>query len=302
MNKSNKDVFISYSRKDIKEVKKFCDLLSKANISYWFDTEGIENGTDFKTIIVDAIEKSTLFLFFSSANSNQSQWTAKEIGIAVERHKHIIPIKLDDSKYAKAVEFDLINLDFVDFSHKFSREKSINKLITTIQSKTGKPTDESVLIAISPKYRALKIISLAAVIAAALFTLSKCKELTPIQKENKEKLGLVDSLLTEQQHKLFYNTDGAYCYDSIDHTDLITIKKTYEEIDKSQLLPSDTLIHTQLSNNISSLIDSIYHSYRRTYEEYSNYEVKIKATEYQKKMLELEDYITVNPKNYEKKN
>ena len=115
------DVFISYSRKDKKTVKEFCNTLSKSGITFWFDEEGIENGEDFKTIIVKAIEDSTIFLFFSSKDSNISIWTAKEIGIAVARNKHIIPIKLDNSNYNKAVEFDLVNLDFVDFTNNITK-------------------------------------------------------------------------------------------------------------------------------------------------------------------------------------
>ena len=77
------DVFISYSRKDKKTVIDFCEKLSKAGISYWLDNHGISNGEEFKSVIVKAIEESAVFIFISSQSSNESQWTAKEIGIAV---------------------------------------------------------------------------------------------------------------------------------------------------------------------------------------------------------------------------
>lgn len=130
------DVFISYSRKDKKSVIDFCEELSKAGISYWLDNQGISNGEEFKSVIVKAIEESAVFIFISSKSSNESQWTAKEIGIAVARNKHIIPLKLDNSPYNKAVEFDLINVDFVDYSSKTAKENATPKLMATIKAKS----------------------------------------------------------------------------------------------------------------------------------------------------------------------
>lgn len=129
------DVFISYSRKDKKNITEFCEKLSKAGIKYWIDNQGISNGEEFKTVIVKAIEESKIVVFISSIHSNSSEWTAKEIGIAVARGKHIIPIKLDNSTYNKAVEFDLINIDYVDCTSKSAREKAMDKLIATIKNK-----------------------------------------------------------------------------------------------------------------------------------------------------------------------
>lgn len=130
------DVFISYSRKDKKTVIDFCEELSKAGISYWLDNHGISNGEEFKSVIVKAIEESAVFIFISSQSSNESQWTAKEIGIAVARNKHIIPLKLDNSPYNKSVEFDLINVDFVDYSSKTAKENATPKLMATIKAKS----------------------------------------------------------------------------------------------------------------------------------------------------------------------
>lgn len=131
------DVFVSYSRKDKKIVMDFCEELSKAGISYWLDKNGISNGEQFKSVIVKAIEGSAVFVFCSTVNSNSSDWTAKEIGIAVARGKHIIPVKFDSSSYNKSVEFDLVNIDFVNFESKSEKAKAMPKLIATIQEKSA---------------------------------------------------------------------------------------------------------------------------------------------------------------------
>ena len=133
------DIFISYSRKDLKVVEPFVQRLESAGYKVWIDKYGVYTGTQFKSVIVEAIENSTVFIFFSSQNSNVSPWTTQEIGIAVNRKKHIIPIKLDESNYNRSVEFDLINLDFVDYYSKSNREYEIGKLTRTLENILGIP-------------------------------------------------------------------------------------------------------------------------------------------------------------------
>lgn len=78
---------------------------------------------------------SKMVLFFSSAASNASQWTAKEIGIANARSKPIIPVRLDGSSFSKEVEFDLVNNDFVDFTDDATREVAMAKLLKSVAIK-----------------------------------------------------------------------------------------------------------------------------------------------------------------------
>ena len=87
------DVFISYSRKDYLDdngniiygniVSKIKDSLKKNGITYWIDEDGINSGDDFARLIVKSIKDSKLLLFVSRENSNNSEWTRKEIASAV---------------------------------------------------------------------------------------------------------------------------------------------------------------------------------------------------------------------------
>lgn len=132
------DIFISYSRADSKVVESFVQRLESSGYKVWIDRTNVHPGKSYKSIIVQAIEDSTVLLFFSSKDSNASLWPAKEIAIAVDRQKHIIPIKLDDTRYNQDVEFDLINLDYVDYCSKTNREHEIEKLTRTLESLLGK--------------------------------------------------------------------------------------------------------------------------------------------------------------------
>lgn len=131
------DIFISYSRHDTNVVNEIVAMLEQEGYSVWIDRDGIESGEDFKRVILKAIKESEVILFFSSEHSNVSDWTAKEIGVAVKYRKHTIPIKLDDSNFNEAVEFDLIYLDYIDYSKPTIRPVMREKLLKTLRNKLG---------------------------------------------------------------------------------------------------------------------------------------------------------------------
>lgn len=129
------DVFISYSRKDVKHIDKFVERLEKLGFIVWIDRKGIESGDSFKQVIVNAIEKSSIFVYFNSYSSSVSPWTAKELGVAITLGKPIIPVKLDKASYSKEGLFDLINLDFIDYSDPITRETMMEKFVDVVISK-----------------------------------------------------------------------------------------------------------------------------------------------------------------------
>lgn len=108
------DVFISYSRKDQVVVDEIRQLLDVNDITYWLDTEKVHMGSEFMADIVDAIEKSTITLFVSSSDSNNSIYTAKEVALAFNAGKYIIPYKIDNSSFSKKLQFVMTDLNCID--------------------------------------------------------------------------------------------------------------------------------------------------------------------------------------------
>lgn len=115
-------VFISYSRKDKDAAAKVCSFLDEHGFSYWIDTDGMLSRDSFKAELVDAIKAADAVLFLSSKSSNASQYVAKEIALAVKYEKMIIPLMLDDASYAKTIEFDLIEIDRLDFRGEYEKK------------------------------------------------------------------------------------------------------------------------------------------------------------------------------------
>ena len=133
------DVFISYSRKDSERVNRIVDILSAQGISAWMDKDGIESGDAFKTVIVSAIDNSGVFLFLSSIFSNSSEWTVKEVNLAIYKKKPIIPIRLDETEYNPSILFDLVGLDYIDILTEQIGSDIESKLIKSIQKQN--PTE-----------------------------------------------------------------------------------------------------------------------------------------------------------------
>lgn len=111
--KHNTDVFISYSHRDKDIAEHICTVLNEYGITYWIDSKGVRHGDDFKEDIVDAIVRSDILLFISSANSNKSRNTIKEVSIAEHSNKPILPVRIDDSPYNKSLEYDLCNRHWI---------------------------------------------------------------------------------------------------------------------------------------------------------------------------------------------
>lgn len=84
-------VFISYSRRDKSRVLPFVSQLG-ANHDLWVDWEDIPDGSAWEKEISKGIAQSDVFLFLLTPNSVTSEWCNKELQIANNWGKRIIPI------------------------------------------------------------------------------------------------------------------------------------------------------------------------------------------------------------------
>ena len=211
------DVFISYSRKDRSVVDRFCSVLDAAGITYWIDREGI-GADDFKCVIVEAIEESLLFVYFASANSNQSKWTAKEIGTAVEMDKVIIPLKLDDSSFNKEVKFDLVNINFYDLYTPKNKSEVLSSLFSAIDAKlphrvnwhseTCKKKLDELGVVIPTKKKGLRYLFLSSLLMICLILLF----LFYFHIQQKKEIDPIDSALLAQQSEVNLLYDSLYVF------------------------------------------------------------------------------------------
>lgn len=104
-------VFISYSRKDIKFARRLAGDLEEAGFDVWWDISDLKGGDDWVRFIPAAIEASQYVVVLLSPDSIQSGWVEREYSYAIRQRKKIIPAMIKPC----AVPFSLHTINYVDF-------------------------------------------------------------------------------------------------------------------------------------------------------------------------------------------
>jgi len=106
----NPDVFISYSREDQQQVLKLVGYLREQGLKVWMDETDIHGATMWTEEIVEAIHGCTLFILAISSHSTDSKNVVKELALASEREKKILPLYLEESQIPKNMEYQLAGI------------------------------------------------------------------------------------------------------------------------------------------------------------------------------------------------
>lgn len=129
----SKLIFVSYSRLDKDIVFPFVKRIEQElNTTCWIDSEGIESGSQFEEVIVNAIEESEVVLFMLSDSSINSKWTKREVLYAEDEGKRIVPIVVDDKGLRKWFRFHFGNVDYIDINDEGQCDKLLNNLASWI--------------------------------------------------------------------------------------------------------------------------------------------------------------------------
>lgn len=90
-------LFVSYSRDDESLIVPIVDLLRLTDTRVFRDRDSIRPGEEWRTVIQDAIHQSTECLVFWCVHSATSSEVRREMELAFQLRKRMIPILLDDS-------------------------------------------------------------------------------------------------------------------------------------------------------------------------------------------------------------
>lgn len=130
---NSKPIFISYSRIDKNIVFPFVKRIEQElNTTCWIDSEGIESGSQFEEVIVNAIEESNVVLFMLSDSSINSKWTKREVLYAEDERKRIVPVVVDKKGLRKWFKFHFGNVDYIDINDEGQCDKLLSNLASWI--------------------------------------------------------------------------------------------------------------------------------------------------------------------------
>ena len=109
------EVFISYASEDRLRILALVERLRRAGVSVWIDQMGIEGATMWSQEIVEAIDGCKVLILAISQRSTESENVVKELALASERRKKILPVCLDASGIPKTMEYQLAGIQRVEY-------------------------------------------------------------------------------------------------------------------------------------------------------------------------------------------
>ena len=120
-----RDVFISYSRKNLERVKEIKGQIdSYCKTDCWIDLKGIESGSEmFLRDIVGGINACKVFLFMLSRESMESEYALLELNYAKEMQKNVVLVNIDDCRMTGVFLFKYSLTDTIAWNNQPQREK-----------------------------------------------------------------------------------------------------------------------------------------------------------------------------------
>jgi adenylate cyclase len=122
------DIFISYSRKDSRQALELAENLRSSGMEAWIDQEGIEAATSWSSEIVNEIDSCTVFLLLLSKDSIVSTNVIKEVSIAYESERKILPVELEQVQLPATFRYQLAGIQRVAHTNFDAILRAVKKL------------------------------------------------------------------------------------------------------------------------------------------------------------------------------
>jgi CheY-like chemotaxis protein len=136
LDKSMTSCFISYAREDKVFVQGLADKIREYHHTIWIDYKDIHAGAEWENEIQKGITNSEVLLVVVTPRSVESLWVRREIELAAEKQKEIIPLLVYSVPIPVGLErLGIAHLHFIDFLQD-GFEVAIHKLVQTLYEKS----------------------------------------------------------------------------------------------------------------------------------------------------------------------
>tara|TARA_B100000959_G_scaffold110401_1_gene116461 strand:+ start:204 stop:1982 length:1779 start_codon:yes stop_codon:yes gene_type:complete len=160
------EIFASYSREDQAQVFPIVDKLRERGLNIWIDQEGIHGAKLWSQEIVNAIDNSKVFILFASAKAFLSKNVTKELALASESDKHILPIFIEDAEIPAAMKYQLAGIQHL-VHEQGQTEQTADNILRTLGNLDIQSTEPQPTAAVTPS-AATKPTSRTPLVAACL--------------------------------------------------------------------------------------------------------------------------------------
>jgi hypothetical protein len=136
-------LFVSHVSEDAVAAMQIVDELERRGVRCWIAPRDVGPGKPFDDEIADAIDASPAMLLIFSERCNDSEYIRREVTVAGESHKVIIPFRIEDAQPKRGLRVRLSDLHWIDAFA--SRERAIDEVMRTVQPPRGNmPTPPSI--------------------------------------------------------------------------------------------------------------------------------------------------------------
>ncbi len=131
------EIFISYSRKDSDFVDTLIGKLEEREFDVWLDREDIGGGAAWRAEISRAIRECDAFVVVLSTHSVDSINVTKELALADQHKRRIIPILIEDCEIPDEMHYQLAGLQMIHFTQR-ALEHGVDQLAKSLHAGGGR--------------------------------------------------------------------------------------------------------------------------------------------------------------------
>lgn len=133
-------IFISYSREDERQALHLLSVLRKEGFVVWIDQEAIAGASIWSDEIVQNIKSSQIFIALLSDASVNSTNVAKEIALAAEHGKIILPVEIGNVKLPGRLEYALAGIQKTSFHDEEAIIRAVRSQVARLTAEDGGPS------------------------------------------------------------------------------------------------------------------------------------------------------------------
>ncbi len=107
-------VFISHSNTDAEVANALCQVLEASGAACWIAPRDVQPGQDYTAALAQALNDCSALIVLLSARANASQHVLREVERAADRGLRIFPIRIENVKPARGLEYLLSSVQWLD--------------------------------------------------------------------------------------------------------------------------------------------------------------------------------------------
>src|ERR1035441_7230857 len=126
------ELFISYSKHNRPQALELARELRAEGFSVWIDQGGIEGAQNWSARIVEGINDCSTLLLLLSPQAVASKNVAREVHLAFEKGKHILPVVIEKVALPSSFEYSLAGLQRVYYHDRVGILQALQLLRTGV--------------------------------------------------------------------------------------------------------------------------------------------------------------------------